>query len=206
MNPKALHIAEQVRKLYHRYGIKSVTMDDVASHLGISKKTLYEHFRDKEDLVHTVLMMEHEQVCCVLQSIEGKQVNAVEEMFHVYKMINSMFQDYNQSMVYDIRKYYPTLSSKLKEVKRKVMFESAQANMNKGKAEGLYRKELNSVTVAKLHVLRVENLFNNDMFTQEELASFTLFHEVFVYHIYGILSHEGRNFFEANFDKFKASL
>ena len=58
MNTKALQIIEQVTKLYHRYGIKSVTMDDAASQLGISKKTLYEHFHDKEDLVQAVLMQE----------------------------------------------------------------------------------------------------------------------------------------------------
>ena len=127
-------------------------------------------------------------------------------MFEVYKMINVMYKDYNPSMVYDVRKYYPALFSRLKEIRRKRMYDSALNNMNQGKNEGLYRKELDSVIIAKLHVFRTESLFDNDMFTQEELTSFTMFHEIFVYHVYGILSHEGRLFFEANFDKFKATL
>ena len=109
-------------------------------------------------------------------------------------------------MEYDIRKYYPGLFIKIREIRRKRMFESVYNNLNQGKKEGLYRKELKSRIIAKLHVFRTENLFENDMFTQEELTSITMFHEIFVYHLHGILSHEGRTFFENNFDKFKATL
>lgn len=206
MNPKAQYILEQVGKLYHRYGIKSVTMDDVATQLGISKKTIYDFFSDKEDLVKQVLMFEHDHRCGFLNAIEDKKFNAVEESFEVYQMINAMFRESNPSMEYDIRKYYPSLFLKIREIRRKQMFESVYNNLNKGKKEGLYRKELNSKIIAKLHVFRTENLFDNDMFTQEELTSFTMFHEIFVYHLHGILSHEGRSFFENNFEKFKSTL
>jgi AcrR family transcriptional regulator len=181
-------------------------MDDVSSHLGISKKTLYEHFRDKEDLVQMVLMDEHEKHCSFLNDIEGRELNAVEEMFEVYKMINAMYKEYNPSMVYDVRKYYPGLFARVKEIRRGRMYETALNNLNKGKREGLYRLELDSVAIAKLHVFRIESMSDNDMFTQEELISFPIFHEFFVYHVQGILSHEGRCFFELNFNKFKATL
>lgn len=206
MNSKALNILAQVHKLYQRYGIKSVTMDDVAKHLGISKKTLYEHFKDKEDLVRNVLMAEHDNQCGSFTAITDQQLNAIEELFEVYKMLNTMFREYNPSMEFDLRKYYPDLFIEIKEIRRKRMFESVMNNINKGKKEGLYRKELNSKIIAKLHVFRTESLFDNDMFTIEELTSFKMFHEVFIYHIQGILSHEGRSFFEVNFDKFKSSL
>ena len=86
------------------------------------------------------------------------------------------------------------------------MFKSVYNNLTQGKKEGLYRKEINSNIIAKLHVYRTESLLDNDMFTQEELTSFKMFHEIFVYHLHGILSQEGRRFFESNFDKFKATL
>ena len=206
MNPKALYILEHVGKLYHRYGIKSVTMDDVAHQLGVSKKTIYEFFSDKEDLVRQVLMFEHDHACGFLNAIADNKFNAIEKLFEVYKMISMMFTGHNPSMEYDIRKYYPTLFLKIRELKRKQMFESVFNNLNQGKKEGLYRRELNSKIIAKLHVFRTESLFDTDMFTQEELSSFIMFHEIFVYHLNGILSHEGRSFFETNFDKFKATL
>ena len=206
MDAKVLHILEQVRKLYQRYGIKSVTMDDVASHLGISKKTVYEHFTDKEDLVRQVLLLEHDRRCESMAAIEGRNLNAVEELFEFYKMINTMFIEYNPSMEYDVRKYYPGLCIRLKDVWRKRMYESAYENLLKGKKEGLYRKELNARIIARMHVFRTESLFDNDMFSIEELTSFKMFHEVFIYHLQGVLSHEGRIFFETNFSKFKVSL
>jgi hypothetical protein len=78
--------------------------------------------------------------------------------------------------------------------------------MNKGKKEGLYRKELNSKIIARLHVFKVENMYDNDIFTMEELVSFKVFNEVFVYHIQGIMSAEGRSFFEDNFTRLNAGL
>ena len=205
MDAKVLHILEQVRKLYQRYGIKSVTMDDVASHLGISKKTVYEHFTDKEDLVRQVLLLEHDRRCESMAAIEGRNLNAVEELFEFYKMINTMFIEYNPSMEYDVRKYYPGLCIRLKDVWRKRMYESAYENLLKGKKEGLYRKELNARIIARMHVFRTECLFDNDMFSIEELTSFNMFHEVFIYHLQGVLSYEGRIFFESNFSKFKVN-
>ena len=206
MNPKALSILEQVGRLYHRYGIKSVTMDDVAMHLGISKKTIYGFFSDKEDLVKQVLLFEYDQRCGSLTVIHAMKLNAIEELLEVYKMLNTMLRDYNPSMEYDIRKYYPNLFLSIREIRRNQMFESVYNNLNQGKKEGLYRKELNSRIIAKLHVFRTESLFDTDMFTQEELSSFKMFHEIFVYHLQGVLSHAGRTFFENNFDKLKGTL
>jgi TetR/AcrR family transcriptional regulator, cholesterol catabolism regulator len=133
-------------------------------------------------------------------------LNSIEEMLEVYQLIQKMFREYNPSMEYDLRKYYPDLFNKIKENRRKTMFESTQRNMNKGKKEGLYRKDMNTAILAKLHVFRVENLFENDLFKLEELASFKVIHEIFVYHLHGIMSTEGRNVFEANFAKIRAGL
>jgi len=206
MNPKAQIILEKVTRLYHRYGIKSVTMDDVARHLGISKKTIYEFFQDKEDLVKNVLLYEYEQRCGSLQIIQEKNLNAIEELFEVYKMLNAMLRDHNTSMEYDIRKFYPNLYLKIREIKRKHLYESVFSNLTKGMHEGLYRIELKADIIARMHVFRTESMFETDMFTQEELSSLSIFHELFIYHIQGILSHQGRTFFEANFDTIKASL
>jgi len=206
MESRAILIIEQVKKLYKQYGIKSVTMDDVAKHLTVSKKTLYEYFQDKEDLVKQVLILEHQHTDELFQEIWKKNLNAIEEMFELYKVLNWMFKEYNSSMEYDIRKYYPGIFLWIKEARRKRMYHSAFDNMQKGKREGLYRRELNAQIIARLHVFRMENLFDNNLFTLEELTSVKVFHEIFIYHLQGVLSHEGRSFFDENFDKFKASL
>ena len=204
MDDKTLHILKQVRRLYYRYGIKSVTMDDVAKHLSISKKTLYEYFNDKEDLVRNIVLMDYSIRNKFFRDLKNRQLNAIEELFEVYGMINTMFRDFNASMEYDIHKYYPGLHAKVRDIRRKNMYDMMYTNMNKGKRQGLYRKELNSKIIARLHVFKVENMYDNDIFTMEELVSVKVFNEVFVYHMQGIMSAKGRSFFEKNFIPFKA--
>ena len=204
MDEKILNILEQVRRLYHRYGIKSVTMDDVAKNLGISKKTLYEFFTDKEDLVRNIILLDNSNRNKFFLEIKNKHLNAIEELFEVYKMINTMFRDYNASMEYDIHKYYPDLFSKVKEIRRKKMYDTMYDNMNKGKKEGLYRTDLNTKIIARLHLFKVEYMFDNDIFTMDELASVKVFNEVFIYHMQGIMSDKGRAFFEMNFTPLKS--
>jgi len=181
-------------------------MDDVAKQLCISKKTLYEHFADKEDLVKNVLLLDHQKRSAYFDEIEKKGLDAIGEILEVYKLINAMFRDYNTSMEYDIRKYYPDLHSDVKGIRRKRMYETVFNNMNKGKREGVYRKELNAGIIARLQVIRVENMFENDMFSIEELVSPRVFNEIFVYHMQGILSVKGRTCFEKNFDRNKTEL
>jgi len=202
MESKVQQILPKVYKLYQRYGIKSVTMDDVAKHLGISKKTLYEFFADKEDLVKQVLLWDYDRKLDFFLQIEAKKLNAIEELFEVYQMIKEMFKDYNPSVEYDIRKYYPSLFSQFREIKRKRMFELSIKNLNKGKSEGLYRSDLDTSILARLHVFRVENILESELFSVEELTSIHVFHEIFVYHLNGILNETGKKILDASPNKF----
>lgn len=206
MDQKELYFLGRAEKMYRRYGIKSVTMDDVARDLGISKKTLYEYFKDKEDLISKVL----DQALAIhhgrIQTIESKKLNAVEELLELYRMIHHMFADYNPSMEYDIRKYYPALFSKLRGIRRKSIFDFTLANLQKGKKEGYYRQELNTRIIARLQVFYVENLFDSDLFSQTEITTLRVFTEFFVYNLQGILSLEGRKFFEKNFHRMKSGI
>jgi len=181
-------------------------MDDVAKHLCISKKTLYEHFADKEDLVRNIVLLDNINRNKFFNEIKSKNLNAIEELFEIYGMINTMFRDYNASMEYDIRKYYPDLYSKVKEIRRKKMYDTMYNNMIKGKKEGLYRKELNSKIISRLLLFRVEYLFDNDIFTMEELSSVKVFNEVFIYHMQGIMSENGRSFFKSYSGNFFSAL
>ena len=203
MDKKAAYILEKTERMYRRYGIKSVTMDDVARELGISKKTLYEYFNDKEDLIGKLLdqaLVQHQNR---IKQIEEKNLNAVEEMLELSRMIHHMFVDYNSSMEYDIHKYYPALFLKLREIRRKSIFNFAYENLKKGKREKLYRKDINTRIIARMQVFQVENLFDSDLFSIKEITSAKVFQEFFIYNLQGILSPEGRIFFDKHFQKLK---
>jgi len=191
MDDKKNEIVKKVSALYNKYGIKSITMDDVAHELGISKKTLYEHFSDKTCLVKTVIdyiSHEREELFCQ-QNQEA--TNALEELLRIYRFYLKMTQDFNPSFEFDLKKYYPEIFSSLKRLKREKIMESTVQNLKKGKKEGLYRPEIKEDILSRLNLLRIESLSETDLFTQDEIFSKNVVEEMFFYHLYGILSADG---------------
>jgi AcrR family transcriptional regulator len=197
-------ILQKVSALYRKYGIKSVTMDDVAHELGISKKTLYQFVSDKTELVQMVV--EHVRQCdfSAMKKKEGTDLNAIEEMIEVSQHVNSLIMDHSPTYEYDLKKYYPDIYRNLMSARRKLMYEAMIANIRKGKREGLYRKELDEKIIAKLHLLRVENIQSSEIFGEEEMYSKKFFREVFVYHIHGLATEKGLKVFHDNIGKLES--
>jgi AcrR family transcriptional regulator len=196
MKDKRTEIAEKVCKLYRNFGIKSVTMDDVAHHLSISKKTLYAHFSDKEDLVKGVMESIARNKAVDLSVPQKTTVNAIEELFYYYKVQVQMIRDHKPSFVYDLKKYYPDLYKHFQEAKKKRILDSVESNLIKGKKEGLYREDLDENVIARINLMRIEGIMNSGTFSLEEMVSPDLFSEIFRYHVYGIVSDKGRKLFE----------
>lgn len=191
MNDELKNILDKVSAMYMRYGIKSVTMDDVSRELGISKKTLYQYVCDKNELVAHVVDMEIERLGNCFSNLFQKNLNAIEELFEVQVLVSKMISEQNPSAEYDLRKYYPDMYQKITKVRRERMYTNMLANLVKGKKEGLYRSELDETIISKVQLLRIENIFNNEIFTVEEMQSKKVFQENFIYHIRGIASEKG---------------
>lgn len=191
MNDELKHILEKVKCLYLKYGIKSVTMDDVSRELGISKKTLYQHVRDKSDLVEKVVDLEMEDRQKNLSCIENSGLNAIEELLEVNTQVVDMLQNFNPATEYDLKKYYPDLYHRIQESRREHMHKSLLDNIRRGREEGLYREDFDEDIIAKLNVLRFENLFTSEIFSSNELSSKKFFNELFMYHIHGIANKNG---------------
>ena len=201
MNKEFEEILKKVSALYRKYGIKSVTMDDVAHELGISKKTLYQFVSDKTELVQMVV--EHVRQCnfSIMKKKKGTELNAIEELIEVSQHVNSLIKDHSPTYEYDLKKYYPDIYRNLMSARRKLMYDSMIANIKKGKEEGIYRKELDEKIIAKLHLLRIENLQSTEIFDEEEMHSSKFFTEVFVYHIHGLATDKGLKILRENADK-----
>jgi len=191
----------RVNTLFKKYGIKSVTMDDVSRELGISKKTLYTFFRDKSDLVEQVLKLEFEEKSCSLKESMANKTNALEELFEYYKVQIKMLSSQKLNFLYDLKKYYPSLFEKFNFHKKELMFNRVKDNLKRGKDEGYYRKDLNEDIITRLHIARIESLRTSDLFSMEEITSPTFFAEAFKYHVYAIASNKGRKIIDENIDK-----
>jgi AcrR family transcriptional regulator len=198
MEKQFKQILNKVHVLYNKYGIKSVTMDDVARELGMSKKTLYHFVKDKNELVEKVIGLEFSSRAAEMNKIWKLRLNAIEELFEVNRLINMMLKRVNPAMEYDLMKYYPDLHAEICKERKRRMFESMRKNIIKGKNEGLYRKELNEDIISKLYVSRVERVFHEDVQTINDFTSEDFISEVFIYHIRGIANKKGIAFLEEN--------
>lgn len=201
MEETAKEYIVRINTLFKKYGIKSVTMDDVSRELGISKKTLYAFFKDKSDLVEQVLKLEFEEKSCSIKESMLNKANALEELFEYYKLQIRMLSSQKLNFIYDLKKYYPSLFEKFNIYKKELMFNMVKENLKRGKDEGLYRKDLNEDIITRLHIARIESLRSSELFSHEELISPLFFAEVFKYHVYAIASNKGRKIIEENIDK-----
>jgi TetR/AcrR family transcriptional regulator, cholesterol catabolism regulator len=189
---KALeNIIRKVSQLYLKYGIKSVSMDDVARELGMSKKTLYQYVTDKNDLVQKVVDYEIVVKRNCFECACYKDKNAIDQIFEVSKILDAYNTNYNPAIEFDLRKYYPDSYQKVFTARRQTMMERVLENLALGQKDGLYRAEMDIEIVAKLHVSRMESVFVSDIFSLAELSSNKVYNEIFLYHLYGVCSEKG---------------
>ena len=206
MNEEFKNIISRVTDIYYQYGIKSVTMDDIARELGMSKKTLYKYISNKDELVEYCVNSLLEKRNCAFKEIEEEKLNALEELFLVNEHIVKMLKNYNPATEYDLKKYYPHLYDKLRKYRRTNMYEAVKNNIIKGKQEGLYRKDLNEDIISRVHVSRVENSYANEMFGIDELTSWKFVREMFTYHVHGIANEAGIKIFYEKLKDFEKKL
>lgn len=206
MDEELKSILNKVKCLYLKYGIKSVTMDDVARELGISKKTLYQYVADKDELVRKVVDMTIDERVSYMEALDMSGKNPIEEVLETSRCINQILREYSHVSEYDLRKYYPDIYNAMRVVRRKHIYNMVHDNIKRGKKEGLYRKEINEDIIARLHVLRIDSIAENDVFSLEEYLSPKFFNELFEYHLRGIVNEAGWKILEENLKKYKKEL
>jgi TetR/AcrR family transcriptional regulator, cholesterol catabolism regulator len=204
MNEELSIILKRVRLLYQKYGIRSVTMDDVSRELGISKKTLYQYVRDKDELVRKVVDLEISVYQEHIHEMFREKLNAIEEIAKIAGCIGYMLKEYSAVTEYDLKKYYPELYVRVREVRREHIHRFIQDNLIKGKNEGLYRENLNVDVLSKLSVSNIDSMFESEIITISELLDQHFFFEYFVYHLRGIASKKGLQVLEEQLQKLGA--
>ena len=199
MEDKNKAIVEKVSAMYLEYGIRGVTMDDIAHKLSISKKTLYEYFSDKKELVSAVLENARVEWDTRFESIDCSNISAIDELIHFYEIQVKMIKSNKPAFIYDLKKYYPEMFNRFHSIKQNMILNRFENNIIKGKKEGLYREDINVGIIAKLNLMRFEGITNSEFFSIDDLLSPDLFTEIFKYHIYGIVNEKGRELVDSKF-------
>ena len=201
MEEKKLHIIQNVGQMYLKFGIRAVTMDDVASEFGISKKTLYQYFSDKEDLVSHVVDFFLESSTLDFKNKPAE--NAIIGMFIVRSHVANILKIYNNNIEFELKKSYPTLYKKVHDEKRQRIFDNTIENLKQGISQGFYRNELDPQFIAKLQVGRMLYTLNPDygIFEDYEVNTIALFDNMMDYHMHAICTEKGLEYYQKQLNR-----
>ena len=191
MKEKLDHILLQARSIFMRYGLKSVTMDDVCRELGMSKKTLYQFVCDKQDLVKRTVEREVNENHAIIQGIVEQKLNAIDELFEITVKMAEKLKHLNPSVAFDMQKYYPESWAMMVEYRSNFMVEAIYKNTVRGQEQGLFLKDFDSRIVARFYTLKLEFLADAEFVVNEKFSASAIFFENLKYHIRGIATPEG---------------
>ena len=178
-------------------------MDDVAKEFGISKKTLYQFFNDKEDLVEQVVDYYLENP--VFNLLGGEHGNSIDAYFALRNHLSRILKYFDNTIEYDLKKTYPSLHMKVHNRKRENIYTNAVSNLKEGISSGLYRDDLDVELVARLQVGRLLLTLDpeNQIFTETEVANITFFDKIINYHMHAICTEKGIKYYYKQLNKIK---
>jgi TetR/AcrR family transcriptional regulator, cholesterol catabolism regulator len=178
-------------ELFLTAGIKSVTMDDIAKHLGMSKKTIYQFFKDKNELVIALvkkkLQDDEDQMCAII----SKSGNVIEEMINMMKCSEEIFSRINPIVIHDMQKYHPDAWKQFQNFKSDVLIHTLEELLTKGIKQGYIRPDIDVKILARMRVSQVELGFNSSIFPVAEFSTWKVQYQFLEHFNYGICTLKG---------------
>lgn len=188
-------ILKGAEELFMRYGIKTMTMDDIAKHLGVSKKTIYLHVKDKNELVSEVILAHMEQERKSFEEIGARAENAIDELISFLRHVKTTMMDMNPSLIVDLKKNYPKAWRHFNEFKSECINNSIQKNLTWGKEEGYYRPEINSEILAISRMVQIESGLNPVVYPSNKFSVLEVQIELLNHFLMGIVTPKGLELF-----------
>ena len=191
MDEAKLKILQGAEALFMRYGFKSITMDDISREMGISKKTLYQYFTDKHDLVNQAVEnhLNTEQQTCL--DLVKNEKDPIAFLLAISNNFGNEAKHINSAVLFDLRKYFKEAWDKIDAYSKEFIYSQILQNLINGKVKGFYRKEINERVIALYYVNMVQFMVNPENY-QKEIRDFHVMHsELVMYHLHGILTEKG---------------
>ncbi|WP_412987795.1 TetR/AcrR family transcriptional regulator [Pontimicrobium sp. IMCC45349] len=196
-------ITNKAGDMFLSYGFKSVTMDDIANEMGISKKTIYKYFDNKDHLVDETVSFIQVTIDNIIEGIISKGYNAIEENFAIKSIFKDMFKNAKTSPMFQLKKYYPETYTKLMDKEICTFSDCVMQNLEKGIEEKLYRPNIDKESVMKFYFLLVFGAYESDMFDNKlsEVVKTEL--KILEYHTRAIATLYGHSILEEELKKYQ---
>ncbi len=184
-------VREKAHSLFMQYGFRSVSMDDIANNMGISKKTIYQYYADKDELVEAVIESEFEKNQGICEYDKSNSKNAIHEIFMAMDMMMEMFSSMNPSLIFDMQKYHPKAFIKFHAYKNEYLYNLTHDNIERGISEGLYREELNVAILSRFRVETMMMSFNLDFNSKLKNSMAEIEEEIITHFLFGLVNIKG---------------
>ena len=189
-------ILKKAGETFLKLGFKSVTMDDIANELGISKKTIYKYFKNKVELVDEAVTYMHETMYNEVLTVYNLGYNAIKENFEVNKIFKGFLQNSDDSPIYQLQKYYPETYKRIMSQEFCMFKDYLYSNIEKGIKEGLFRSDIIIDQVTKLYFSLIMSVHDSNLYTYNKNSISKLELNVLEYHTRAIASEKGLKILE----------
>ena len=184
-------IVEGAQDLFWMYGIRSVTMDDIANKLGMSKKTLYQYINDKADLVFECSKRHLDSELCNMDRALDEAENAIDEVMKVVKYNKEFILNFHPSLLMDLQRGYPKAWKLFLDHKEERFIKTISNNITRGIKEGLYREDIEPTTIARMRMEQVQIVFNPQVYSPREYQILDVHLQLFKHFIFGLVTLKG---------------
>ncbi|WP_298474637.1 TetR/AcrR family transcriptional regulator [uncultured Maribacter sp.] len=186
------NILKKATEMFLTLGFKSVTMDDLANEMAISKKTIYSHFKNKTQLIEETTLDMFYSISEGIDTICSFEKDPIEELYEIKKFVLLHLKDEKSSPQYQLQKYYPKIHNSLKKKHFEVMQDCVVINIKRGIELGIYRENLNIQFVSRIYFSGVTTIKDQELFPLDLFPVKTLMDEYLEYHLRGIVTPKGR--------------
>jgi TetR/AcrR family transcriptional regulator, cholesterol catabolism regulator len=195
-DPKLTAIMENTIGLFYELGIRNVNMDDICREQKISKKTLYQYVKSKEDLIEKIFSYEEAKWEKRIFELHLEELNAIEVLIKVSIMVFEEIGRLNPKIRFELKKYYEPILNKFMARKQNHILDLVNKNLQKGISEGLYRKDLNINLISGLYVTNLIDMHNKEYHFIENITYEQVLETIFENHVRAISTPEGIAYFE----------
>ena len=196
MESQELEILNGALGLFRCYGLKRVTMDDVAKELGISKKTIYKYFENKADLIHKIVQHVNSTIESRLIGIHLKSTNPIDELIEIDNVVYEIVKRHNPSLSQQLKKFYPASYEYLYEHRNNVIHKIIAQNIEIGQRDGWYRMDACKEVIGLLYCKKVETIPEEE---KKVFGNYDMNHimgQALKYHVRGIATEKGLEYLE----------
>ncbi len=185
-------ILDTATELFLNQGFKSITMDDIAKEMGMSKKTIYSHYSNKEAIVTASAEHLFQNICGGMDHICARKANPIEELYDIKKYVLEHLKGEHTSPMYQLQKYYPKIHQSMRKGQYDYMQSCVTDNLQRGIEQALFISDINVQFVARVYFIGITGIKDESIFPPSDFPISELHDMYLEYHIRGIVTPKGR--------------